>query len=196
MKIAAYLRVSTKDQKVDIQLDSIKKYCEFKGWINPVLFIDHAESGKKESRPQFDMMMERVRLKEFDILLCWKFDRIGRSTIHLMTIMGELKELSVSFVSIMENVDTTTAIGKLFFSFLASMAEFERDTIRTRTMAGVKSAKQKGVKFGAPCKISKDIKKDILYLKCQGQSVNQLVSTFNVSRAQIYRIIKNEVYSD
>lgn len=193
MKIAAYLRVSTKDQKVDIQRDSIENYCKMKGWINPVLFIDHAESGAKTSRPQFDKMMKAARNKEIDIILCWKFDRIGRSTIHLLSIMGELNTLSIGFVSIMESIDTTTPMGKMMFSVIAALSEFERETIRMRTKTGQDLAKSKGVHCGRPDKFTIKEKREVLALFNSGIKPDIIGETLNMNRATVYRIIKRGV---
>lgn len=190
MKIAAYLRVSTKDQKIDIQSDSIQNYCKLKGWINPVLFIDHAESGAKTSRPQFNAMMDRARLKEFDAVLCWKFDRIGRSTIHLLSILGELNTLQIGFISIMESIDTTTPMGKMMFSVIAALSEFERETIRQRTKAGIDLAKSKGVHCGRPDTYSMDLKKEVFALFNDGMKPDKIAEATKMNRATVYRILK------
>ncbi len=191
MKIAAYLRVSTKDQKVDIQLEAIQNYCKLKGWINPVLFIDHGESGAKVSRPQLDKMFSRVRTGEFDAILCWKFDRIGRSMIHLLTIMEELKHLKVEFISIQENIDTTSPLGKVFFSLLASLAEFERDNITSRTKAGRELAMERGVIFGRkPWKMTPDIGEDIVVMYAAGHSMSLIGKKHGINKSVVSRHLK------
>jgi DNA invertase Pin-like site-specific DNA recombinase len=190
MKIAAYLRVSTKDQKVDIQNESINSYCKMKGWSNPVLFIDHAESGAKTSRPQFNLMMDAVRKNEFDLILCWKFDRIGRSTIHLLSIMGELNALKIGFVSIMENIDTTTPMGKMMFSVIAALSEFERETIRQRTKSGIDLAKSKGVHCGRPDIYTNKDKMEVIAYYNQGITPDKIASMTKMDRSTVYRIIK------
>jgi DNA invertase Pin-like site-specific DNA recombinase len=191
MKIAAYVRVSTKDQSPDIQINDVKKYCALKDWGDPVLFIDHGESGAKTSRPAFDEMMTRVRAGEFGAVLAWKFDRIGRSSIHLIEVMTELKGLAVDFISIKENIDTTSAMGKLIFTIFAALAEFERDAIRMRTKTGQDLARSRGVHCGRPAVIGSEIKKDIIYLRGQGHTLDELCQIHpTVSRSTIYRIIK------
>lgn len=190
MKIAAYLRVSTKDQKVDIQNDSIINYCKMKGWTSPTLFIDHAESGAKTSRPQFNKMMDKARKNEFDLILCWKFDRIGRSTIHLLSIMGELNTLKIGFVSIMENIDTTTPMGKMMFSVIAALSEFERETIRSRTKAGQDLAKSKGVHCGRPDTYSIKDKQAVIAYYNEGITPDKIASMTKMDRSTVYRIIK------
>jgi DNA invertase Pin-like site-specific DNA recombinase len=192
IRAACYLRVSTNDQKVDLQKDAIEKFLDFKGLRgNAVFFVDQGESGAKVSRPAFDRMMKRVRANDFDVVITWKFDRIGRSTIHLIQTMNELRELKVNFISIMESVDTTTEIGRLFFSFLAAIAEFERDTIRNRTKAGMTAAKDRGVKFGPKETIPLEIKEKIRALKADGVLWSEMIKLFpKISPASIYRIMK------
>ncbi len=190
MKIAAYLRVSTKDQKVDIQLEAIQNYCKLKDWINPVLFIDHAESGAKTSRPQFNVMMDRVRNNEFDAVLCWKFDRIGRSTIHLLSILGELNQAQVGFISIMESIDTTTPMGKMMFSVIAALSEFERETIRQRTKAGIDLAKSRGTRCGRSDTYSLDEREAVIAYYNEGMKPDKIATHTKMNRATVYRIIK------
>lgn len=190
MKIAAYLRVSTRDQKVDIQLDAIKNYCKLKDWVNPVFFIDHGESGAKTSRPQFNKMMSQARLKEFDAVLCWKFDRIGRSTIHLLSILGELNQLEVGFISIMESIDTTTPMGKMMFSVIAALSEFERETIRSRTKAGQDLAKSKGIHCGRPETYTKKDKAAVIAYFNEGLKPDKIAELTGMDRATVYRTIK------
>lgn len=190
MRIAAYIRVSTDKQTGEMQLNDIQNYCKFKGYVNVAFFTDIGESGSKTSRPQLDLMLSRVRSKEFDAVLCWKFDRIGRSTVHLISIMQELKTLKVDFISIKENIDTTSSMGKMIFGIFAVLAEFERDTIRQRTIAGQATAKAKGVKFGSPGTISPNIKEAIITHYNNGISPDKIVKLTKVSRATVYRIIK------
>lgn len=193
MRVACYLRVSTDEQKVDLQKDAIDRYVKFKDWCTPapVFFVDQGESGAKTSRPAFDRMMKRLRQNDFDALLVWKFDRIGRSTAHLISILDELKTLKVDFISVVENVDTTTAMGKMMFTIIAALAEFERDTLIMRTKAGMDAAKERGIHCGRPDNISPEIKERIKQLKADGATLSDLCTFFpKVSRASIYRIMR------
>jgi DNA invertase Pin-like site-specific DNA recombinase len=192
IKIAAYVRVSTKDQKTDMQIEDIKKFCEFK-WpgLTPALFVDHAESGAKTSRPAFDAMMEKARKKEFQVLLTWKFDRIGRSTIHLISIMEELKSLGIDFISLKENIDTTTAMGKMIFTIFAALAEFERETIKMRTKAGRDIARSKGIHLGRPMGVSENELARMFALYESGRSGDAIARLLNIPRSTVYRILKD-----
>lgn len=191
MKIAAYLRVSTDDQKIDSQLDSIKKYCELKDWPAPVLFIDHGESGKKESRPQLDEMLKRIQNKEFNALIVFKFDRLSRSTIQLIQLMELFKAHDVNFISLGESIDTTTPAGKMIFGIFAVLAEFERENIVARVKAGIRAAKSRGIHCGRdPYKTTPETIQTIIELKSQGLSLNQIKDKVNLDKGYISRILK------
>lgn len=190
MKIAVYIRVSTKEQREDIQLDDIQKYCEFKNYQNVTYFKDLGESGAKHSRPQLDLMLDQIRKGHFDAVLCWKFDRIGRSTVHLISIMQELKSLNVDFISIKENIDTTSSMGKMIFGIFAVLAEFERDTIRQRTKAGIDLAKSNGVHCGRPETYCQKTREEIFSMFNNGMKPDKIAKKMKMHRATVYRIIK------
>lgn len=191
MKIAAYLRVSTDDQKIDSQLEAIKNYCKFKDWPAPVLFIDHGESGKKESRPQLDEMLKRIQNKEFNALIVFKFDRLSRSTIQLIQLMELFKAHDVNFISLGESIDTTTPAGKMIFGIFAVLAEFERENIVARVKAGIRAAKSRGIHCGRDAyKTTPETIETIIRLKSQGLSLNQIKDKVNLDKGYISRILK------
>jgi DNA invertase Pin-like site-specific DNA recombinase len=196
MKIAAYIRVSTDDQKTDSQLDAIKNYCKLKGWNDPALFIDHGESGKKESRPQLDEMVKGIKARQFDTVLVYKFDRISRSTKHLIEIMEMLKALEINFVSITESIDTTTPAGKMIFGIFAVLAEFERENIVSRVKAGMKAAKERGIHCGrSNFKLTKEQHQSIIERGLSGESVSKLADEFSINKGTVSRMI-NKVRRD
>jgi len=187
MKVAMYARVSTKEQKSDLQLDSMKKFCEFKGWDDTKLFLDHGVSGSTESRPALNDMMSQVRAKEFDVVLVWKFDRLGRSTIHLVKTFEEFGNLGVNFVSVSENIDTTTSTGKLVFSIMASLAEFERERLIERVQAGMESAKKRGVHCGRKRTVDYD---KVFELREAGESNRSIAKNLGIHEATVRKILK------
>jgi DNA invertase Pin-like site-specific DNA recombinase len=191
MKIAAYIRVSTDDQKIDSQLEAIKKYCALKDWPLPVLFIDHGESGKKESRPQLDELLRRVKDKEFHSLIVFKFDRLSRSTIQLIQLMELFKAYDVNFISLGESIDTTTPAGKMIFGIFAVLAEFERENIVERVKAGIRAAKAKGIHCGRdPYKTTPETIERIIQLSNEGRSLNQIKDAVGLDKGYISRILK------
>src|SRR5664280_2379752 len=141
--LIGYARVSTDDQNADLQKDALKKA----GCIK--VFTDKA-SGSLASRPQLDRMLDQLR--PGDVVVVWRLDRLGRSLKNLIALVEGLAEREVGFRSLSESIDTTTANGKLFFSLMGALAEFERDLIRERTMAGLAAARARGRVGGRPPK--------------------------------------------
>lgn len=196
MKIAAYIRVSTDDQKIDSQLDAIKSYCKFKDWCEPVFFIDHGESGKKESRPQLDEMLRRIREKEFSALIVFKFDRLSRSTIQLIQLMELFKQYDVNFISLGESIDTTTPAGKMIFGIFAVLAEFERENIVERVKAGIRAAKAKGIHCGRDnFKVTKEQIIEIKNKYSSGVKQKDLAIEYGLNKGYISRLVRGE-YDD
>jgi DNA invertase Pin-like site-specific DNA recombinase len=193
-QIACYLRVSTDEQKTDLQQDSIINYCKMKGINTDSLYwyIDKGESGSKTSRPQFDQMMKDIRTGHYSALITWKFDRIGRSTVHLITVLEELKTLEIDFISITESVDTSSPMGKMIFGIFAVLAQFEREQLIMRTKAGMNAAKERGAKIGRTKKLDMDQELEIVDELNKGAKIEEVINQFNISRATVYRI-KNQL---
>ena len=143
------MRVSTLDkQEVGMQKLSIERYCSLNE-IKPLkVFQDIGVSGKKTSRPQFDLMLKGFREKEFDTLICYKLDRIGRSVKHLIGLFEEFDKKNIKFVSVTQNFDTSTSEGKLMMRMLMILAEYERELIVSRVNDGLARAKASGKKLG------------------------------------------------
>jgi len=136
-----YARVSTQDQTLDLQLDALKKA----GCIK--IFTDTA-SGAKAERKGLHEALDYVR--ENDVLVVWRLDRLGRSLRDLIDIISHLDQRKIGFKSLTENIDTTTSGGKLIFHIFGALAEFERNLIRERTNAGLQAARSRGMKGGRP----------------------------------------------
>ncbi|MDQ5921065.1 MAG: hypothetical protein QG673_1121 [Pseudomonadota bacterium] len=180
MKIG-YARVSTKDQSLDMQVDALKKAgCD-------QICVEIA-SGTKTARPVLDEIMRNMR--DGDILVVWKLDRLGRTLAHLIQLTTKLTEIKVGFISLNDPIDTTTIQGRLVFGIFASLAEFERELIRERTQAGLKSAKARGRKGGRPKGLSqKAIDKaaaaEALY-KDGSMSVKKIAQQLDISKTTLY----------
>lgn len=175
-----YARVSTNDQTLDLQLDALTGADCIK------IFEDHA-SGKDKSRPQFNAMLEMLR--EGDTVVVWKLDRIGRNTKHLIEIAEEFERLGVNFVSLKDNIDTSTAIGKFFFRMMASLAEFERDLIIERTQAGLDAARARGRLGGRPTVPKKKVETALKMYDSKQYSIAEICETCQISDATLYRYL-------
>src|SRR6516165_2532822 len=134
--VALYARVSTKDQHCELQLRELRQYAERRGLEIAGEYVDHGVSGSKDSRPELNRLMADAHRRKFDTICCWKLDRYGRSLKHLINALADLDALGVSFVSLRDNLDLSTPSGRLMFHMLGAMAEFERELIRERVVAG------------------------------------------------------------
>jgi DNA invertase Pin-like site-specific DNA recombinase len=174
-----YARVSTDDQNASLQVDALKKAGCLK------VFVDHA-SGSKASRPELDRMLEQLRTG--DVVVVWRLDRLGRSLKNLIELVEGLAGLGVGFRSLSESIDTTTANGRLFFSIMGALAEFERDLIRERTNAGLAAARARGRVGGRPSVMNaKKIDKARKLYDSRQHTVAEIAEMLDVSVATIYR---------
>jgi DNA invertase Pin-like site-specific DNA recombinase len=150
MKVALYIRNSTNEdrQNPETQIRPLREKCERDGW-EYVIFQEFA-SGAKQSRPELDKMLQRIRAGEFDAIMVWRLDRLGRSLQHLLQLIEEFKNKKVKFISLTEGFDTSTAQGELFFSIAGAFAQFERKLIQERVNAGLDRAKKEGKRLGRP----------------------------------------------
>jgi len=149
VKAAIYARVSTLDQDPENQLAELRRYVQARGWTG-VQYVDRGVSGSKDRRPALDQVVKDAKRRTFDVLVCWRLDRLGRNLKHLITLLGDLQALGVSFVSLAEGIDATTPAGKLQLHILGAIAEFERERIRERVVAGLKRAQEQGKRLGRP----------------------------------------------
>lgn len=149
-KTAMYMRVSTSDQSANLQSDSLRDYAKRAGLDVVGEFLDQGVSGKQSSRPQLDSLMAAARGHKFECILVWKFDRFARSTKHLLTALEEFNYLNIRFVSVQDQIDTTSPMGKAMFTLIGAMAELESSLIGERVSAGMQAAKQRGKILGRP----------------------------------------------
>src|ERR1700722_4109284 len=151
-RVAIYARVSTTNhgQDAGLQTSEQHQFAKARGWQVFDDYIDEGVSGSKDSRPELNRLMADARRRKFDIVLVWKLDRFGRSLRHLVNALAEFESLNIAFVSLSDNLDLSTASGRLMFNIIGSMAEFERELIRERVKAGMKNAKAKGARIGRP----------------------------------------------
>jgi DNA invertase Pin-like site-specific DNA recombinase len=156
-RAALYARVSTtgNGQDVGLQLDELRQVAAQRAW-SAVEFIDDGVSGSKDRRPALDRLMTEARAGRLDIVAVWRFDRFARDTRHLLTAMEEFKAMGVHFVSLREQVDTSTPMGKAMFTIISAISELERDLIRERVVAGVRRAQAAGKHCGRPRKEAAD----------------------------------------
>jgi DNA invertase Pin-like site-specific DNA recombinase len=142
VKAGIYARVSTTDQTCENQLLELRRYCEARGWAIVREFVDQGVSGAKERRPALDDLVKDAKRRRFDVLVVWRLDRLGRNLRHLILLLDDLQATGVAFVSLSEGIDATTPAGRLQLHVLGAIAEFERDRIRERVVAGLDRVKR------------------------------------------------------
>ena len=187
MRAFLYARVSTldKEQSPEPQLAEMREYCQRRGWEWEE-FADRASATKK--RPEYERMVQLIRRQKCDVLLCRHFDRVGRSTIGLISLLEELKKRGIAFVSLNQQIDTSTAMGTFFFQIFAAFAEFERAMISERVQLGMAHAKSKGVKLGRR-RVNPDIEK-IRLMRAQGASLRVIARAVGVSDGSVRNLLK------
>jgi DNA invertase Pin-like site-specific DNA recombinase len=177
-----YARVSTLEQDPALQHDAL-----IAAGVERV-FTDHA-SGALTERPQLTAVLDQLRAG--DTLVVWRLDRLGRSTSHLIQTVTALEERGIGFASLTEAIDTTTPAGRLLFGVLASLAAFERDLIRERTIAGLAAARARGRVGGRPTTMTPDKLDVARRMLAEGRPKSTIASTIGVSRATLYAHLGN-----
>lgn len=133
-----------------MQTRDLEQFAQARGWRLVDSYLDLGISGSKDKRPQLDRLMADAHKRRFDIVIVWRFDRFARSVSHLLGALETFNALGIAFVSLSENVDTTTPTGKMIFTVLGAVAELERSLIVERVRAGLRNARAKGKRLGRP----------------------------------------------
>jgi len=176
-RVALYARVSTHDQQtLPLQLAALRKYAKQRGW-SVVEELQEIGSGSLE-RPKREQLMKLARQKEMDVILVWRLDRWGRSVADLAVNLQELHELGIAFVSLTEALDLTTPSGRAMAGLLAVFAEFEKEILRERVLAGLAQARRKGTRLGRPRTAAR-----------RATQVHELYNT-GTSKAEIARLLR------
>jgi DNA invertase Pin-like site-specific DNA recombinase len=187
MKAAIYARVSTSNhgQDVGMQTRELREYCERRGFEIAGEYLDEGISGAKDSRPELNRLMSDAHRRKFDAVVCWKFDRFARSVSHLLRALETFNSLGIAFVSLSEQIDTTTPAGRMIFTVLGAVAELERSLIAERVRAGLRNARAKGKRLGRP-RVAVDAAR-IASLRSQGRSWPQIARELGVSVGTVYQ---------
>jgi DNA invertase Pin-like site-specific DNA recombinase len=181
MKIG-YARVSTVEQNLDLQLQALKKArCR--------RIFQEKVSASARNRPEFQRMLDQIR--DGDVLVVWKLDRLARSTRDLLETMETIRQAGGKFQSLSEPwADTTTHAGKMIMTIFSGIAEFERGLIQERTSVGREAARKRGVRFGRPRKLTPEQESLAHRLVSEGKSIRELAVAFKVHAATIYRLVQ------
>ncbi len=178
-----YVRVSTTEQNLEMQVEALTAAGADE--IRP-----EKGSGRGRSRPVFNSLLADLRAG--DVLVCWKLDRVGRSTRHLLEIVEDLNERGIGLIATTQAIDTTTPMGRFFVTVLSAVAELEAETIKERISAGIISARCRGVAFGPPRKVTPSkLAAAKRLLGNPAASVSAVARTLGVGRSTLYRALGN-----
>jgi DNA invertase Pin-like site-specific DNA recombinase len=184
MATIGYARVSTADQNMALQLDALRE-----AGVDKV-FRDQGVSGSVSERPGLDRCLEHLR--EGDVLVVWKLDRLGRSTRHVLAVIDELNSRGVGFRSVTDGLHTEGAMGKAMLTIMAAFAELERDTMIERTRAGLAAAAANGRKGGRPRKVDDAAAAKACSMREKGINATDIAKVLGVSRATVYRYFSDD----
>jgi DNA invertase Pin-like site-specific DNA recombinase len=186
-RVAIYARVSTSNNGQDpkMQTRELDEYCERRDWKVIGEYVDSGISGAKDSRPELNKLMADAHRRRFDAVVVWRFDRFARSVSHLLRALENFKALGIEFVSLSEQVDTSTPTGKMVFTVLGAVAELERSLIAERVKAGLRNARAKGKRLGRP-RVLVDATR-IGALRAHGRSWREIVAEMGVSKGSAQR---------
>ena len=191
VRAALYARVSTvgHGQDVGLQLDELRQVAAQRHWVAQE-FVDDGISGSKDRRPALDRLMGEVRAGRVDVVAVWRFDRFARDTRHLLQACEELRQCGVQFVSLREQVDTSTPIGKAMFTIISAIAELEKDILRERVIAGVRRAQAAGRHCGRP-KVEVDLRPAVALLR-EGRTLKDTARILKTDRNTLRRRMRED----
>ena len=189
-RVAIYARVSTlSGQSVEMQIRDLRELAKHRNLDVIREYCDEGVSGSKEYRPALDALLRDARRRKFDAVLVWKLDRLGRSLVHLVRLLQDLRNLGVELVSFSEGLDFSTTTGKLLYQVISAFAEFERDCIRERVRAGLRNARAKGQRLGRP-RVMVDGSR-IALLRGQGRSWREITTETGISKGTAQRAVRS-----
>ncbi len=186
--IAIYARVSTQDQSTESQLLDLRQYATSRGWSVFKEYTDNGVSGSTDNRPALNELMADAKKRRFGAVLVWRFDRMARSTKHLILALEEFRNLGIDFVSFQENIDTSSPLGSAIFTIISAVAQLERDIIRERVKMGLRRARENGKRLGRPQGTSLDIEA-ASRLRREGMGLRQIAEKLGSSKTTVARVL-------
>lgn len=191
MRVAAYSRVSTShhDQKPEVQVSELRRYCAAREWTIVEEIVDHGYSGSSDQRPGLKKLFSLVRSREVDAVVVVKLDRLFRSLKHLVTTLDEFQSLGILFVATKDQLDYSTPSGRLFVQVLGSLAEFEKSLLRERTLMGLEHARKSGKRLGRPLRHDPGVMRS---LRARGLSYRAIAKAVGAPLGCVSRALRSE----
>jgi DNA invertase Pin-like site-specific DNA recombinase len=186
-----YARVSTGEQTPDNQLKELRAVASRMQWPIVKEYVDHGVSGAKgrERRPAYDQLCTAITRREFNLVMVWSVDRLGRSLSQLVGLLSELQSKGVDLYLHQQGIDTTTPAGKAMFQMCGVFAEFERAMIQERVKAGLARARAQGTPLGRP-RVSAQVTQAVLAARGQGKGIKRIARELDIGVGAVQRIIK------
>ena len=187
-RVALYARVSTVSQTTENQLLELRQTASRMGYTIVTEFVDNGISGAKGrcDRPALDQMLKQATQRRFDMILCWDISRLGRSLQNLVEILTDLQSMKIDLFFQQQGLDTSTSSGRMIFGIFGALAEYERELIRERVIAGQQRAKAQGVKLGRPSKMNDGLRTAIKLLREKGVGIKQIAAQCQVGIGSVY----------
>jgi DNA invertase Pin-like site-specific DNA recombinase len=191
-RIAIYGRVSTSGQSTDIQLDECRQYAGRCGYEVVATYTDTISgTTSKDDREALTRLLEDAFARKFDAVVVYSIDRLGRSLKHCLEILEALKSHRCDFISIKQQIDTSSPTGQLIFNIFACLASYERTMILERTALGRERAKARGVKFGRPSKMNSSVAEAVRLLREKGAGIKVIARSLEIGVGSVYKALNN-----
>ena len=191
-KVAIYGRVSTSGQSTDIQLDECRQYAERCGYEVVATYTDTISGmTSKDDRAELTRLLNDAFTRKFDTVVVFSIDRLGRSLKHCLEILETLKSHRCDFISIKQQIDTSSPTGQLIFNIFACLANYERTMILERTALGRERAKARGVRFGRPSKMNSSVAEAVRLLREKGAGIKDIAKSLQIGVGSVYQALKS-----
>ena len=185
-RVTIYTRVSTEEQKIDLQLLDLKEYVAKRGY-KIYNFYEDIISGATKERKVLDRLLADAKHRKFDVVLVWKFDRFDRSLKMLVDSLALFQELGIDFISYKENIDTTTSMGRLIFHINSAYAEFEREIIRESVKAAIRAKREKNNNQWGRKALASELQQKIRDLMAAKRSIRTIAKMLHMSTRTVMK---------
>ncbi|NKB38182.1 MAG: helix-turn-helix domain-containing protein [Gammaproteobacteria bacterium] len=190
-RIALYTRVSTAHQNDSMQLDELRSLCERSNWQIVSEYREKISGTKSvDERAALKSLLDDARKRRFDKVVVWSVDRLGRSMVHLTSVLQELHDLNINIYAYKQALDTETHMGRMFWQIMGIFAEMENNLRKERQMAGIRKAQERGVKFGRPSKINGAVSQSVKLLRERGMSIRKIARQLEIGVGSVYKILE------
>lgn len=191
-KAAIYCRVSTNQQDAEIQVNECRAYAERCGYEVVTVYQDKISGiTGKEDRLELTLLLQDAFARKFQTVIVYSIDRLGRSLKHCLEILETLKDHGCDFVSIKQQIDTSSPTGQLIFNIFACLASYERTLILERTALGRQRAKARGVRFGRPSKMNSSVTEAVRLLREKGTGIKEIAKSLQIGVGSVYKALNN-----